>query len=29
VDAIEAGDETLAERLTREHIAAHPPVHPS
>ncbi len=26
VDAIEAGDHDLAERLTREHIAAHPPV---
>jgi DNA-binding GntR family transcriptional regulator len=29
VDAIEAGDEDLAERLTREHIAAHPPVEPA
>jgi DNA-binding GntR family transcriptional regulator len=29
VDAIEAGDENLAERLTRKHIAAHPPVHPA
>ena len=27
VDAIEAGDQDLAERLTREHISAHPPVH--
>lgn len=29
VDAIEAGNENLAERLTREHISAHPPVHPA
>ncbi len=28
VDAIEAGDPGLAERLTREHISAHPPVAP-
>jgi DNA-binding GntR family transcriptional regulator len=28
VDAIEAGDPELAERLTRNHISAHPPVAP-
>ncbi len=28
VDAIEAGDADAAERLTREHVSAHPPVAP-
>jgi len=28
IDAIEAGDADAAERLTRDHIAAHPPVEP-